>query len=366
MSIPEGIIVCGDSRKAEEFVKRVRGKRPTFVCVIGNTETAKIPGISAAGANPEITDYTPAADMELLHYGRCKVIDGVPVTPDGIPTPALITMSSLELAELPVFVVNGGCRVLPFAPYFNVGGAPGGDVRTGQAVENPREVYEESVLLGENLAKATDFLVVGESIPGGTTTALGLLLALGFDAEGKESSSFPENPHDLKTNVVREGLSAARANGRRMDDVLDAVAAVGDPMMPAAAGIIAGAARSVPVVMAGGTQMAAVLAIVRRMEPGVLGNLVLGTTRWIVEDKQSDMISLVTQSADVPILAADLNFSESKYEGLRIYETGIVKEGVGAGGSALAAILSSDGTISTESLQKKIDENYARLLGLQE
>ena len=134
-------------------------------------------------------------------------------------------------------------------------------------------------------------------------------------------------------------------------------------MMPAAAGISAGDAGRVPVLMAGGTQMAAVLAIVKGMDPDVIGNLALGTTRWIIEDKQSDMMSLVAQSAEVPILAADLNFSGSRYDGLRIYETGIVKEGVGAGGSSLAAVLSQKG-ITLEKLQKRIDENYARLLGL--
>jgi uncharacterized protein (TIGR00303 family) len=366
MSTLNDIMMCGDRVKAEEFVKKVMGKKPAFVCVIGNTETAKIPGISAAGANPEITDYTPAADMELLHYGKCKVIDGVPVTPDGIPTPAIITMSALELADIPIFVVNGGCRILPFTPYFEVGGKPGGDVRTGKAVENPKEVFEESFLLGKNLAKTAEYLVVGESTPGGTTTALGVLLALGYDAEGKESSSFPQNPHDLKIDVVREGLASAEADGKSVDGVMDAVAIVGDPMMPAAAGVVAGAAMSIPVIMAGGTQMAAVLAVIKGMEPEALKNIALGTTRWIIEDKQSDIISLAAQSAEVPVLAVNLDFSESKYDGLRIYETGLVKEGAGAGGVSVAAILSSNGSITSKSLLEKIDENYAHILGLED
>ena len=35
--------------KAEAFVKEMEGKKPLFVCTIATTETAKIPGISAAG-----------------------------------------------------------------------------------------------------------------------------------------------------------------------------------------------------------------------------------------------------------------------------------------------------------------------------
>jgi uncharacterized protein (TIGR00303 family) len=361
MSIPYDILVSGDDEIAEEFVARM-GERTAFVCVIGNTETAKIPGISAAGENPDITDYTPAADMELLHYGKCRVIDGVPVTPNGIPTPALVTMSALEMIDIPSFVVNGGCRVLPFSPYINVGGRPGGDIRTGRSVEDPLEVFQESIILGENMAKMVDHLVVGESTPGGTTTALGVLTGLGYDAQGKESSSFPHNPHDLKSRVVKEGMDAAIAAGRTIDGPMDAISILGDPMMPAAAGVIVGAARSVPVIMAGGTQMAAVLAVIKGMEADVLKNIALGTTRWIMEDAQSDMEYLVAQSGDVPILAADLDFSESRYEGLRIYETGIVKEGAGAGGASVAAMIGRG--ITSNQLLERIDQNYARILGL--
>ena len=64
-------------------------------------------------------------------------------------------------------------------------------------------------LLDNNLAKAVDYLVIGESIPGGTTTALGVLSALGVKAEGKVSSTLPENPHSLKAETVKAGLKAA-------------------------------------------------------------------------------------------------------------------------------------------------------------
>ncbi|HRU11983.1 MAG TPA: hypothetical protein P5189_05450, partial [Methanomassiliicoccales archaeon] len=75
------IIYAFEEQAGRRFVDGVWGKVPTYTVVIGNTETAKVPGVSAAGAVPEITDFTPAADVELLHYGRCKCIDGVPVTP---------------------------------------------------------------------------------------------------------------------------------------------------------------------------------------------------------------------------------------------------------------------------------------------
>ena len=203
------VFLVQNELKGEAFLEEMRGKKPLFVCTIATTETAKIPGISAAGKYPEFTDYTPPADAELLLLGKCKCIAGVPVTPEGIPTPALITMSALRLADIPVLIASGGLKVKPHVPLLDLGGSPGKDIRTGDAVENVEEVIQRAKMAGENLAKAADYLVIGESIPGGTTTALGVLLAMGVRAEGKVSSSMPENPHGLKTEIVRAGLAAA-------------------------------------------------------------------------------------------------------------------------------------------------------------
>src|SRR4030043_1572063 len=102
------VLLARNEFKAEAFIKELDGKKPLFVCTIATTETAKIQGISAAGKYPEFTDYTPPADAELLLLGKCKCINGVPVTPDGIPTPALITMSALRLADIPLLGARGG------------------------------------------------------------------------------------------------------------------------------------------------------------------------------------------------------------------------------------------------------------------
>lgn len=359
------IIIASEERRARDFMSRIWGQNPSFACVIGNTETGKIPGLSAAGANPAITDFTPAADIELLFYGKCKCIPGVPVTPDGIPTPGLITMSAIGLTKMPVFAVNGGVRVRPIAPYFELGGSGGEDIRTGAAVKDPRTVYESAVVSGEHLAARSDYLVVGESIAGGTTTALAVLLAQGYDAENKVSSSMPSNPHEMKIKAVREGLSKSRFTAQEMrSDPLAAVAAVGDPMMPAAAGLIVGAARKVPVIMAGGTQMAGVLSVVKGMESAALDNVAIGTTRWILNDKTSDLRGLVRQIGNVPILGANLDFSRSRFDGLRIYETGLVKEGVGAGGATIAAVCHSQGRIGASEMLVEVDRNYERLMAI--
>jgi len=265
------VLLAHNEFKAEAFIKELEGKKPLFVCTIATTETAKIQGISAAGENPEFTDYTPPADAELLLLGKCKCINGVPVTPDGIPTPALITMSALKLADIPVLIASGGLKVKPQIPFLDLGGSPGKDIRMGSAVENVEEVIQRATLAGEHLAKTADYLIIGESIPGGTTTALGVLSAMGVKAEGKVSSSMPENPHGLKTETVHAGLAAASERfGSLAKNPVKAISCLGDPMMPAFAGLVVGAAAEVPVLMAGGTQMAAVLAVVNALNPNVL------------------------------------------------------------------------------------------------
>ncbi|MEM2330089.1 MAG: TIGR00303 family protein [Candidatus Jordarchaeales archaeon] len=364
MAWEKDVLFINNDVGAREFLRELEGKEPVFVCVIGNTETAKIPGISAAGKNPELTDYTPAADVELLFYGECRCIDGVPVTPEGIPTPALITRAALILAHMPVFVVNGGVRVKPFAPFIELGGNPGADIRTGRAVKDVRNVVERAETAGRNFSKVADYVVVGESVPGGTTTALGVLLAMGVNARGMVSSSMPDNPHGLKVQVVEEGLRTAGIKpGDLRDDPVAAVSAVGDPMMAAFAGFVIGAASSKPVIMAGGTQMAAVLSVIRGLKPEVLDGVAVGTTRWIAQDRSSNIRKLVSQIWDIPVVAANLDFSASEIEGLRAYEKGVVKEGVGAGGATIAALLKTEGKITCEDVRKTVEKEYRRLVG---
>lgn len=241
----------------------------------------------------------------------------------------------------------------------------GRDIRSGKAVENAREVFQRAYQLGLQLSKVVDYLVVGESIPGGTTTALALLLATGVDARGKVSGSMPNNPHNIKIKVVEEALSSAGIIfGSLKDDPFGAITAVGDPMMPAAAGLICGAAENVPVLMAGGTQMGAVLNIVKSHSPRSLDHVAIGTTRWILEDRNSSIRGIVANIAPVPILAADLDFSQSRFDGLRAYELGWAKEGVGAGGSSIAAMVKSEGAIDKNKLMREIEGNYERIVGV--
>lgn len=358
------ILIAHNDLKATQFRSEIAGKNPLFLCVLASTETAKIPGISAAGKYPEFTDYTPPADAELLFYGKCKCIDGIPVTPEGIPTPALITRSALMLADIPFLVVSGGLNIQPQVPLIELGGTPGADIRTGQSVQHVSDVLERAKLLGSSLRQAADYLVIGESVPGGTTTALGVLTAMGINAKGKVSSTLRPNPHALKNQVVTIGMKQGGiAMGELKEDPVKAITTIGDPMIPAFAGLVLGAAPNMPVVMAGGTQMSAILAVIHALDPTLRDNIAIGTTRWIIHDQTADLKGIVSEITDVPIFAANLNFRDSKHYGLRAYETGIVKEGFGAGGAAIAAMLKSKEEISRETLFETIESNYEKLVG---
>ena len=336
--IHENIKCYGSSK----ILNELKGKNTLFLCVMATTKTSNIPGITGAGATPELTEYTPAADLELVITGGPKCLPEIPQTVIGdavAPTPAVITKACIELADIPILAADAGAGIKPDIPYIKLGNEPGGDIRTGNAVPNAREIFEKGVLLGKTLSKLTDHLVIGESTPAGTTTALGVLTALGYDAKQKVSGSMPENPHNLKYEAVMEGLKAAGyEEGDIVEDALRAVEIVGDPMIPAVAGIVMSS--SIHITLAGGTQMTAVCSVIKGIDPEFdFSNLSIATTIFVAEDETADINFLTRQVADINIFAVDPEFEKSPVEGLKSYLDGSVKEGVGAGGAMMAALL---------------------------
>ena len=152
-------------------------------------------------------------------------------------------------------------------------------------------------------------------------------------------------------------------SGDLKDKPFKAIEFFGDPMQPALLGLVIGAGKNIPVILAGGTQMSAILALIKSIEPNILKNVAVGTTRWILSDKEADLRGIINQiNPNIPILAANLNFSKMKYKGLRAYEQGVVKEGVGAGGITIASILSSNRKITIHQIHQKIESNYKELI----
>ncbi len=94
-------------------------------------------------------------------------------------------------------------------------------------------------------------------------------------------------------------------------------------------GIIIGAAEKIPVIVGGGTQMAAVIAAAIALEPSIVGRIIHGTTRWLVKDPNSNVTKLISDiSSDVPLVYINMDYSDSPHEGLQAYEWGFIKEGV--------------------------------------
>lgn len=350
--------------RGREFAERVRGERPLFCCVVAHTDTCLLPGVSAAGATEALRAYTPAADAEALLYGTPRCLPDLPRNPLGPPGPVGITRAAVRLADLPVEIIAAGLRVWPEVPFTNVRCSPGGSIEEGRAVAEAADLYEAGRAIGRDIAGRAPYLVLAESVPGGTTTALALLLALGVNAEGRVSGSVPGNAHGLKAEVARQALAAAGLGwGAGSSDPLGAVARIGDPMQPIAAGIASAVlAAGRPVLLAGGCQMVAVAALLRALGVGSSrGALAVGTTRWVACDPAADVPGLARDvDPGLALLAANLNFSASRHPLLRRYEESLVKEGVGAGGACIAAHLSVDADLTT--LHGAIDEAYDLVL----
>ncbi len=301
--------------------------RPILSLILGNTMLSTVPGISGAGPSPEKTLYTPILDAELVARGSITSMSEKPNTPTGCPTPATITRSMVELTGLAPLFINAGLRYSPTVPCLDVYGTPGEDPRYGEAVPGVAGLFEKGQYIASIYNSISDLLVLGECVPGGTTTALCVLRALGYDA--RVSSSFVENPHGLKDEVAELALHRIRYDG--ITDPLDIIRYAGDPMMAVAAGIAT--AYEGTLVLAGGTQMLAVAALL-----GTMGEAMppLATTVYLRDDPSASFAATV-EEVGTTAYYVDPAFGDLGHGGLARYCIGEVKEGMGAGGAMLLA-----------------------------
>jgi uncharacterized protein (TIGR00303 family) len=322
--------------------------------VAGTTATAETDGLSAAGADPDLMRHTPGADLDILVHGQPTLSPAVPVSPTGCPTPAVVTRAVRELLGFDVVGVDAGMAGETGAPTVSVGCDPGDDLRAATAVPNAESIFDRSREFGRRLPD--DHLLVSETVPGGTTTALGVLTALG--APATVSSSLPENPLEEKRRVVEAGLDASGlAPGDATGDPLRAIAAVGDPVLAAATGLTVGAVESgTRVTLGGGTQMATVAGLVRHL--GIDAPLSLATTSFVAGDESAELRRL-TDRFDVTLRVTDPAFETADHPATDAFLRGEAKEGAGMGG-ALDLFAESDHSLST--LHDRIERVYDRLL----
>ena len=348
------IYVYSELQRGVNWLRRHSGRSPAFACILGFTATGLIPGISAAGATPQDREYTAIADAEFLSLGIQNYYQyPLPLLKMGM-SPTFISRAVVEALDIPVTIFNAGLPHKPNVKTVNLGGMPAACVTSGQAIDLAvvRHLLERGKQWGARLAHQTDYLIIGECVVGGTTTALALLTGLGINAQGMVNSSHPHCNHQQKQSIVEQGLAKAGllSTAGKTVDPLKIVAAVGDPMQIVAAGMAIAASKQVGVMLAGGTQMLAVYALIKAMfshdlsSSSNLDNIVVGTTRWVAEDPTGDTVSLARAIEGVPLLATGLNFATARYPSFRAYERGYVKEGVGAGGCAIAAHLQQSWT----------------------
>lgn len=382
------IRVYTQQEQGSAWLERYRGRSPVFACVLGFTATGLIPGISAAGATPESRRCTCIADAEFLYNGP-QPQPKYPLPPlSAGASPVLISRAVVTAHAIPVYLFNAGLPQPPSVPAIGLGGAPARCLTGGNALDLVivEHLLEQGLNWGHYLATTVPegYLILSECVVGGTTTALSVLTGLGYPAAGKVNSSHPTCNHDQKWDVVQAGFDNLKSRhilGRtggwgnqvipnslikvspnpKSIDPLDLVAAVGDPMQIVVAGMALAASRTCGVLLAGGTQMLAVYALMqaiakyvhlvpktdRQLITQVAGEwkpeqVVVGTTRWVTQDPTGDTIGLAKSIGSVPLLATELSFANSRYAQLRAYEQGYVKEGVGAGGAAIAAHLYRD------------------------
>ena len=318
-----------------------------LLLVLAGTRTAEHQGISAAGSTAESRRFTALADAELMLDGPSgRRHWPLPPLPAGV-SPALLSHVALERLALTPHIAALGLDHQADRPHLRLESSqlgPSGCVSSGASMplERVQRLWSQGHRMGAGLRRP---LVLAECVPGGTTTALGVLAGLGFEVSQWISGSALHPPKALKAQLVAAGLARAKLPSDASAGLI--VAAVGDPFQAMAAGLLTGLIQSdQPVLLGGGSQMLAVVALaLHGMPPSdriALGQrLVLGTTAWLaterlVEGSSPALTCLLEAVADryqVPIVGvhSSLRFTNSRHQELRDFEDGYVKEGVGAG-----------------------------------
>ena len=340
-----------------DFCEHLRGKNATFMLALSNTNTAKIEGITQAGI-PGLIHLTPILDSEFLCSGEVRSLDNIAETPKGVPTPALITRAIHLLHPYNnIELLNLGLEVTPQLQYFttyNFDINPSGSIDTGASID-AQTIFQKALEFGQNYETSNEYIILGESVPSGTTTATATALALGYDCKNMFSSSFKNVPNSIRETTINKALE----NINKEDDIFTILNQVSDNMLIFTAGFILGLNNKIPLVLAGGTQMACSLLIVNKILEEMGGefetsNLSLTTTKWVANDTNSD-IKAILEMLSFPINSyyVDFDFALSTHPALKLYDEGEAKEGVGAGGALFYGVLNG---LNKQQITTKVEE----------
>ncbi len=316
-------------------------KKPVFCGILANTLLSTVPGVSGAGPSPEKTLLTPILDAELIATGDVTSHPFKPNTPTGCPTPSTITRAMVSLCGIQPLFVNAGLRHKPTVPCYDLYGEVGEDPRFRDAVPQAQHLFRHGETLGRFLSDSCDLLMIAECVPGGTTTALCVLSALGYEAS--VSSSYIENPVSIKKEICLQALE--RISSLKPVSPLDIIRYTGDPMMPVAVGMLK--TYSGMILLAGGTQMLSVAALAKSL--GMTPPAIV-TTSFVRDDPSANVEHLAAQIGS-RIYFVNPGFGTLGHAGLARYCIGEVKEGFGAGGAMFLAHLMGH---SEETIRERI------------
>lgn len=340
-----------------DFLEFLRGKKATFLLSCSVTKTCEIPNISQAGI-PGKLYLTPTLDAEFLCAKEVRSLPNIAQTPKGVPTPALITRAIHELNPYSnIEILNLGLEVIPQINYFKIHNfdiKPSESITSGAKIE-AMEIFQKGLEFGQNYQTKDEYVILAETIPAGTTTANATAKALGYECDGYFSSSFKNNPSDIKNETIKKALDNIDKN----DDIFEKLSKVSDNMIIFNVGFILGSrVNELKVILAGGTQMASVLLVVNSILKSMDGeidssNLALCTTKWISKDENSN-IKAILEQLDFPIntYASEFDFSLSNHPALKLYDEGEAKEGVGCGAALCYATING---LTKEQITNKIE-----------
>lgn len=326
--------------------------RADFLLAASVTRTCEIEGITQAGIPGKIP-LTPTLDAEFIANEKVFSLPELAETPNGVPTPALISRAVHNLTPYSnIVVLNLGLDIIPKkTPLLNFDIEPSDSVASGANID-ARAIFEKGMIAGKNYELKGNYLILAESTPGGTTTAATTALALGYDCRDDFSSSFLDSPHSIKEKTIDAALLLIDAKMTNFEKL----SLVSDNMLIFCAGFLLEASRRFHVVLAGGTQMAACLLVADALREDVLmrvksQNITLATTSWVVNDKNSDIRHILSHLSYTPhAIYTSFSFADAEIAVLKLYDEGEAKEGAGAG--AALAYANTNGATNKELLEK--------------
>ena len=341
--------------------KSLKGKEALFALALSNSDTANIDGITQAGLKGKIY-LTPTLDAEFLIEGALPSLGELPETPKGVPTPCLITRAISQIKPFKqIELFNLGLRVTPKVDKEYIrdfGISPSNRIDKGANID-AKDIFQKGYDFGKSWQIGADYAIIGESVPSGTTTATATALALGYEAKNLFSSSFKDVPKSIKERTIKEALSLIDES----DGVFERLSKVSDNMLIFVAGLVLGLNGRFPLVLAGGTQMAGALlvanSIARELNIKVdSSKLMLWTTKWVAQDSNSDIAKLLDMlSFEVEAIYPNFDFTTSSHPALKLYDSGEAKEGVGAGGALVYAMING---VSKREIIELIESYLAR------